>query len=334
DGGRNRHQIVPFVYYLENIFEKDILDNVNLQNMKNFVAFPAWCLTELEFHAIGDRAWGSFETVYDWIETITDISKKTLVDYSIKIFPKLSDISKTQIISCLGHFLIQGVFKSEAAVSFIVQESIKEFRTEYRPEDKFSSANYALQLFWDKYEPDVSYMIESEIDFSLYDEKNYCRKAMVNYVVRHADSEKKKKIISIIKDGKNISNLSEDIIYLLVKLGDEDATIKLIDEYIRGKNLDVRLYWTDSRYGITNASNKVFKKMVELFAYTIQKSNDRRQYLHSLAVGMINQNVNKKNFKLLEKKLSKIISYRRKNNQYFEYVQNILNEVKERIYQN
>ena len=335
DGGGNKYQIIPFVYYLENIFEKDILDNVDLRNMKKFVAFPAWYLTEVGFHAIGDYAWGSFETVYDWIETITGVSKKALVDYSIEIFSRLnSDHSKIQIISCLGHFLIQGIFKSEAAVSFIVQESIKEFRTEYRPEDKFSSANYALQLFWDKYGPDVSYMIESEIDFSLYDEKNYCRKAMVNYVVRHADSEKKKKIISIIKDGKSISNLSEDIIYLLVKLGDEDATIKLIDEYINEKKLNINFCWFGTIFGITNASKKAFKKMITLFEYTIQKDSDRRQYLHSLAVGMINQNVNKKNFKLLEKKLSKIISYRRKNNQYFEYVQNILNEVKERIYQN
>lgn len=333
DGGGNKYQIIPFVYYLENIFEKDILDNVDLRNMKKFVAFPAWYLTEVGFHAIGDYAWGSFETVYDWIETITGVSKKALVDYSIEIFSRLnSDLSKTQIISCLGHFLIQGIFKSEAAVSLIVQESIKELRTEYRSEDKFSSVNYALQLFWDKYDPDVSYMIESEIDFSLYDEKNCCRKAMFDYVVRHANFEKKKKIISMIKKGKSICNLSEDIIYLLVKLGDEDATIKLIDEYIRGKNLDVRLYWTNSRYGITNANNKVFKKMVELFEYTIQKSNDRRQYLHSLAVGMINQNVSRENFEILKEALVKIIEDRKNNNQCFEHVRKFLKEVEMRFY--
>ena len=65
DGGRNRHQIVPFVYYLDNIFEKDVLDNVNLQNMKKFVAFPAWCLTEYGVHITGEYKWGKFETVFD-----------------------------------------------------------------------------------------------------------------------------------------------------------------------------------------------------------------------------------------------------------------------------
>lgn len=336
DGGGNRYQIVPFVYYLENIFEKDILDNVNLQNMKKFVAFPAWCLTEYGFHAIGDYEWGSFETVYDWIETITGTNKKTLIDYSIEIYPSLnSDISKTQIISCLCNFLIQGTLESDKVVSLIVQESTREFSIEYKSDDNLSGLNCTLQHFWDRYELDISNLIESIVNFSLYkrDEKNYCRKSMCEYVIRHADSEKKKKIISTIKERKSIHNLSKEIIYLLAKLGDEETTIKLIDEYISEEKLDLRLYWSGHIFGITNASKKAFKKMIKLFEYTIQKDSDRRQYLHSLAVAMINQNVSTKNFKILKKYLEKIINYRRNHNQYFEYVQNFLNGVEQRVYQ-
>ena len=80
------------------------------------------------------------------------------------------------------------------------------------------------------------------------------------------------------------------------------------------------------------ASNKAFRKMIELFDYTLQKSSDRRHELHSIAVGMINRNVTKKNFKILKKHLSVIVSRKRENNEYFEYVQNYLNEVEQKIY--
>ena len=47
---------------------------------------------------------------------------------------------------------------------------------------------------------------------------------------------------------------------------------------------------------------------------------------------MINRNVTKKNFKILKKHLSMIVSRKRENNEYFEYVQNYLNEVEQKIY--
>ena len=40
----------------------------------------------------------------------------------------------------------------------------------------------------------------------------------------------------------------------------------------------------------------------------------------------------KKNFKILKKHLSVIVSRKRENNEYFEYVQNYLNEVEQKIY--
>lgn len=264
------------------------------------------------------------------------MGKKSLIDYSIEIYPFLnSDIPKTQIVSCLCNFLIQDDLKLDKVISLIVQESAREFAIEYKSDDNLPGLNCTFQHFWDKYEPDVSNLIESIVNFSLYkrDEKNYCRKSLCEYIIRHADSEKKKKIISTIKEGKSIHNLSEDIIYLLAKLGDEETTIKLIDEYINGKELDIHLYWYGHIFGITNASKKAFKKMIKLFEYTIQKDSDRRQYLHSLAVAMINQNVSTKNFKILKKYLEKIINYRRNHNQYFEYVQNFLNGVEQRVYQ-
>ena len=96
--------------------------------------------------------------------------------------------------------------------------------------------------------------------------------------------------------------------------------------------MNTSLYFAGPLFGIEKASNKAFRKMIELFDYTLQKSSDRRHDLHSIAVGMINRNVTKKNFKILKKHLSMIVSRKRENNEYFEYVQNYLNEVEQKIY--
>ena len=335
DGGKNKRIIVPFVYYLESLCENKLLDFINHQEMLKFVAFPAWCLSEYGVHTTGEYKWGEYESVFDWISILINMDKRNIIDYTISVYSKLeSDISRTQIISYFCDSVINGTLQSEKVLFLIIQESIQECTYEYNPSDNLKSINYILQNFWNKYESDVVRKIEEYIDFTEYkqDEKNYCRKAMADYIIRHSDSSKKRKIISIIKKKERSDNLVDDRIYLLARLGDEKSTIDLIKQYLEGKKLNTSLYIAGPLFGIENASNKAFRKMIELFEYTLEKSSDRRNELHSIAVGMINRNVTKKNFKILEKHLSVIVSRKRENNEYFEYVQNYLNEVEQKIY--
>lgn len=335
DGGRNERIIVPFVYYLESLYENKLPDFVNPQEMLKFVAFPTWCLSEYGFHSAGEYKRGEYESVFDWLSILLNKDKKNITNYAINIFSKLdSDISKSQIISYLCDSILKGTLQSDEVLSLIIQESIQECTFEYKSSDNLKSMNYTLQNFWNKYELDVVNRIEEYIDFTEYkqEEKNYCRKAMADYIIRHADSSKKRKIISILKNKKRSDSLVDDRIYLLARLGDEKSTIDLINQYLEGKELNTSLYFAGPLFGIENASNKAFRKMIELFEYTLEKSSDRRHELHSIAVGMINRNVTKKNFKILEKHLSVIVSRKRENNEYFKYIQNYLNEVEQKIY--
>ena len=50
DGGKNKYQIIPFVYYLESLYENKLPDFINSHEMLKFVAFPAWCLSEYGVH--------------------------------------------------------------------------------------------------------------------------------------------------------------------------------------------------------------------------------------------------------------------------------------------
>ncbi len=335
DGGKNEYQIVPFVYYLNNLYENKLPDFLNPHEMLKFVAFPAWCLSEYGVHTTGEYKWGNYESVFDWLSILLNMDKRNIINHAISIYSKLkTDISRTQIISYLCESITKRTFQSDEALSLIIQESIQECTYGYKSGDNLKTMNYTLQNFWNKYEQNIINRIEEYIDFTEYkhDEKNYCRKAMADYIIRQADTTKKKKIISIIKNKERIDNLTDDRIYLLSRLGEEKATIILINQYLEGKKLNTSLYFAGPLFGIEKASNKAFRKMIELFDYTLQKSSDRRHELHSIAVGMINRNVTKKNFKILKKHLSVIVSRKRENNEYFEYVQNYLNEVEQKIY--
>lgn len=335
DGGKNRIKIVPFIYYLKNLYNKKLPSFIDPQKLMMLVAFPAWYLTEEGVHTTGDYKWGEHESVFDWLSILLNVNKSSVIDYALSIYPKLnSDISKMQIVSYLCDSLVNGTLQSKEAISLVLKESINECSIFYKPEENISSMNYILQNFWNKYEKDVVKQIEKYVDFGTYrnDEKNYCHKAMADYIIKKADSEKKKNIISIIKKNEKVNKLSDDKIHLLAKLGDEKATIILIDQYLAGKNLNTSFYWNGPLFGIEKASNRSFKKVIELFDYSLQKSNDRRQDLHSISVNLINRNVTKKNFKKLKKSLQKIIEYKRANNEYFEYIQNYLNEVEQKVF--
>lgn len=335
DGGKNWVQIVPIIYYLKKLYNNKLPSFIDPQKLMMLVAFPAWYLTEEGVHTTGDYKWGEYESVFDFISILLNVNKIFIIDYAISIYSKLnSDISKTQIVSYLCDSLVNGSLQSEEAISLVLKESINECSNFYKPEENINSMNFVLQNFWNKYEKDVVSRIEKYVDFGTYrnDEKNYCHRAMADYIIKKADSEKKKNIISIIKKNENVNKLSDDKIHLLARLGDEKATIILINQYLAGKSLNTTFYWNGSMFGIEKASNRAFKKIIELFDYSLQKSNDRRQDLHSITVSLINRNVTKKNFKKLKKSLQKIIEYKRANNEYFEYVQNYLNEVEQKVY--
>ena len=335
DGGKNRIKIVPFIYYLKNLYDKKLPSFIDPKKLLMLVAFPAWYLTEEGVHMTGDYKWGEYESVFDWLSILLNVNNNSVIDYAISIYPKLnSDISKIQIVSYLCDSLVNGTLQSKESISLVLKESINECSIFYKPEENISRMNYVLQNFWNKYEQNIINRIEEYIDFTEYkqDEKNYCRKAMADYIIKIADSEKKKNIVSLIKKNEKVNKLSDDKIHLLARLGDEKATIILIDQYLAGKDLNTSFYWNGPLFGIEKASNRSFKKIIELFDYSLQKSNDRRQDLHSISVNLINRNVTKKNFKKLKMSLQKIIEYKRANNEYFEYIQNYLNEVEQKVF--
>lgn len=97
DGGANRTWVYPFVWYISNLYNNVLPDWFNKDALLKFIAFPAWALgAGIGIHSGNIFNWQSWNSVFEWILSVSDYSKEDLIDISIKIYPKIKyDQSKT-----------------------------------------------------------------------------------------------------------------------------------------------------------------------------------------------------------------------------------------------
>lgn len=334
DGGRNRNWVVPFVYFVSKFYNNRLPYWFDKSKILNFIAFPAWSLlVNSNVHIGGQFNWQDWNSVFEWITVVTGIPEDTLIETAFDIYPKLkSDKSKTQIISFFAERIKSPCKYKKQIIDLIIQESIIEANRDYDDIQNLSIMNLnVLSIFWNTCEENYVERVKDEVKFEEFDfdDKNYTRKAMIEYFCRVADETSKKEIIKRIRLNKAKMTDNQEI--LLSKLGDENIISKAIDEYIRGKDFNTNLYWNSPLFGNTK-SKKLFKKYIKLFFYSLEKDNDRRQAFHGIAINMIKNSVNKKNFHILKNALKKLIKQKKRKHEYFEYIQSFLNEVEQRVF--
>jgi len=334
DDGGNRNWVVPFVYFVSKFYNNRLPYWFDKSKIVNFIAFPAWALlVNSNVHIDGKFNWQDWNSVFEWITVVAGIPEDTLIETAFDIYPKLkSDKSKTQIISFFAERIKSPCKYKKQIIDLIIQESIIEANKDYDDIQNLSTMNLnVLSIFWNTCEENYIERVKDKVKFEEFDfdDKNYTRKAIIEYFCRVADETSKKEIIKRIRSNKAKMTDNQEI--LLSKLGDENIISKAIDEYIRGKNFNTNLYWNSPLFGNTK-SKKLFKKYIKLFFYSLEKDNDRRQAFHGIAINMIKNSVNKKNFYILKNALKKLIKQKKRKHEYFEYIQSFLNEVEQRVF--
>ena len=338
DGGANRTWVYPFVWYVSNLYNNVLPDWFNKESLLNFIAFPAWALgAGIGIHIGNSFNWQSWNSVFEWILSVSNYSKEDLINNAIKIYPKIKyDQSKTQIIS----YLIENQdsypqFKNDIT-NYILQETINESNKEYDAAEKITILNCnVLQAFWEK-NNDSAYVpkIMEKLPFEKYQvrDKNYTRAASIEYICRLANFEQKNKLIKYVKKINKQNNDNKKI--LLAKLGDEKSIILLIDDYLSGGNYSESIFYGSNAFGSIKASKKLLKKYIKLFEYSTQKYSERRNNLQTLSINAIKNASTIKNYKLIKKSFKKIISKKSDSNGYIEYYEDILNEIEQKIFRN
>lgn len=336
DGGGNKYWVYPFVWYISNLYNNVLPEWFNKKALLKFVAFPAWALgSGIGIHSGNLFNWQSWNSVFEWIQSVSNYSESELIEYAIRIYQNLKyDQSKTQIISYLIEKLDSYPQFKEEFTNLIVQESIIESDKDYESANKLTILNCnILQTFWNK-NTDSSYIpkIIDKIPYEKYSDNdtNYTRTAMIEFVCRLTNIEQSKTLIKIIKKNKRQNKNSKTI--LLAKLGDEKSIISLIDKYLSGGAYSDSIFYGSNAFGSKNPSNKLLRKYIKLFKYSTEKNCERRNNLQTLSINAIKNAANKKNYKIIQKSINKIISERTSSNEYIEFYEDILNEIEQKVF--
>lgn len=333
DGGRNRFWVVPFVHYLSRFYNNKLPAWFDKNKILNFIAYPAWQLsTGYGVHINGEFKWQSWNSVFDWIETVSGFAEDVIIEKALSLLSELkSDQSQTQIITVFVEKVKSVSAYKQQMLNAIIDKTIVEIQKDYKDHNNKSIMNGgALSSFWRETQVNYIERISSYLDFSKYnpDDINYCRRTFFEYFCKIADEEQKNNIISSLKNKISQENCR---IYL-AKLGYKKAIIKTIDGFLKGDELRTDYTFYSPLFGKTKKSIFLLSKYYELYEYSMAKNNDRRQYLIGYAKEGIFQTVSKYNFWFIKRKLNKLMKTLKTKAYYFEGVQNFLNEIEQKVF--
>jgi hypothetical protein len=307
----------------------------NTETMKPELREPSLA-TGYSVHTNSEFKWENWNSVFEWIETVAGMEENTLIEKSFEIFPELKSVqSRTQIITLFVNKLNSqpDYPHRKEMLETVISESRKEVNLDYPDSQHFSIMNHGtLSDFWRKNKENVTDRIQDWIPFDTYNPKdmNFCRKEVIEYFCRKADASQKKAVINLLKT----KNPDENRRTLLAKLGDADTVVSNIDALLSGKELDTSLFFGSPLFGAARGNTKLLKKYIQLFTYSYEKTNDRRQSLSEIARAGIKDTAAKNNFAVLERQLLRLISLKKKKNEYFEYIQDFLDEVEQSVFSN
>lgn len=333
DGGRNRFWVVPFVHYLSKFYCNKLPEWFEKSKILNFIAYPAWQLsTGYGVHINGEFKWESWNSVFDWIETVSGFSEDVIIEKALSLLSELkSDQSQTQVITVFVEKVKSVSAYKQQMLNAIIDKTIVEIQKDYKDHSNTSIMNGgALSSFWRETQEDLIDKLYPYVDFSKYnpDDINYCRRSVFEYICKNANENERAKIIESLKN-----QISEKTIRIyLSKLGYDKAIILTINDFLNGENFNTDYAFYSPLFGKANASLRLLNKYFQLYEYSLEKSNDRRNYLIGYAKEGILQTTTKNNFWFIKKKFKKLIKKLKKDSHYFEGVEDFLNEIEQRIF--
>lgn len=307
----------PFLYYTALLHDSKILVWFDKNKVLDFVI----CVDI--YHKLHELKPGmfSFKSIFEWLEIQCGATKTELIKVSIKCYENVGvDSIRSRIIYFLSDI------EDENAANFVIKQTKKVIAEEADCRDVY----YALTHYWRSAKFDVTDEIASFVPF----EKSVMKtegssselsNALIDYFCINASIEQKKEAIIKIAalEGPKKQNL-------LRNLGDEYAICWAIDEYISGANVESNL--NRSLYKIKTLDDKLFEKFISLYEYSIEKSTERRRILGNWALYVIKENVTKMRYEVLKKRIGRIIELRKESGDHWEGLQDILDEIEQKLY--
>lgn len=333
DGGRNRFWVVPFVHYLSRFYSNKLPEWFEKNKILNFIAYPAWQLsTGYGVHINGEFKWESWNSVFDWIKTVSDLDEDLIIEKSLSLLPELrSDQSITQIVTVFVEKIKTNEKYKQQMLDVIIEKTIEELQKDFKDHNEKSIMNGgALSSFWRETKEDFIDRLFPYVDFSKYntDDINYCRRSVFEYICKNANENERAKIIESLKN----QIFEKTIRIYLSKLGYDKAIILTINDFLNGENFNTNYGFYSPLFGKAPSSLRLLYKYFQLYKYSLAKKSDRRDYLIGYAKEGILQTTTKNNFWFIKRNFNKLIKKYKKDGKYFEGVEDFLNEIEQRCF--
>lgn len=309
----------PFLYYAALLYDSKIPDWFDKNKVSDFVI----CVDIYhELHELKPGVF-TFKSIFEWLEIQCGVTKTELIGVSIKCYEK---VAYDSIRSGIIYFLSD--VEDDYALDFV----IKQTKNEIDKDVNQRKIQYALAHFWrstklNKTDEIASFVPFEEFIMKSEDSSSDLNNALIDYFCINASTEQKKE--AIIKISALEGPKKKE---LLKKLGDEYTISCAIDEYISGANVESNL--DRSLYEIKILDDKLFEKFISLCEYSVKMSNERRGILGNWALYVIKENVTVMRYKVLKKRLGRIIELRKESGDHWEGLQDILDEIEQKLFDN
>jgi hypothetical protein len=331
---RGNQWLTPFLYYYETLLNNK--PPIWLQNkyILKLVTFPY-------IQKIGN----SVDINLNWlINKFPTITSYQIVEYGLKVIENVkTDISRTQIIQYFIDYYNSNAqdILTDKILTFIVNTTKKMFELSLNHKlAEFSDIGYFwrkcnsnyIELLFSKF---TVKMILSAMKIEKDDINSQYRKEVLSYCTKIATISQKVKIIREIEDdlvNKSLSDEEKEEIHgFLATLGREKSVKLIINSYLNDKA--IRSNYNKYALGFIRPNCSIMKDFINLFIYSTEKSNERRNMLRPIAQEGIKQHLIKENFKIFEKKIySEIKKSRKLSSWKSEYYSDYLLQMELSIY--
>lgn len=327
--------LTPFIYYLQSIYNNTCPNWFDTKNILVFCFISCWYFSVSPGMRITtDFTCGKFSSIYDWLSNVFRCTNDDMLEYCLE---NLDIIQSDHISAQCMDFILGNVendrFKNK--IENLLLSKTKHEILDYKKTNSSSTVNTVLSIFWKKCKSNkyVKAILEMQLlDIEQINEKNnHCQAEIENYITKYASCEQKQILIKEVK--KKLSN--ENIVIFLAKLGYKKAIYIEIDKYLKGKAIDQDI-WSDfvSPFGFMKKNIVLLNAFISLFAYSIAKSNDRRQCLFRISCKNIRLHLTKWNFFVFKIRTDNLIKKLQEENKYYQFIENFQKEMMQYLFSN
>lgn len=315
--------VIPFVKYLHILLNDKLPSYIKKEKLLSLIAFPS-----IFVHSNTYNDFGTYESVFSWLQTVAGFSTERLVEKSIEFYPLVQrDDTKAQILS----YLIKHIdLKEDIIFEIIYKETEKVLRKDYS-NNEYDAVNHGpLAHFWEKADAKYLRKIFEIVPFERYDlrRENPCLREITDYSLKYMTLDEKTRLIKILEKFHN-----DGVQELLLRLGSKKEILKKIKGYLNGDKVEYGFSCQPViTFGFIKKDLRILWAYWRLFEYSMENESERCSVLFNIARNGIAKHLGQKTFVILKILMHLALKRRMKAGLHVDGCYDFIDEMEQTVY--